>query len=347
MPAAGYPLRPIRSRASAARTRSRRRARCVRAAGARGAAARGSCATCGPDAVLGGGGYVAGPVGLAAVAARVPLVLAEADSHLGLTNRLLAPRARRVCLAFPLEGRDGARYRGHRAPVPPHRRRPRRRPRRFGIAGPSDLRARLRRLARGPLDQRGGRRGLRRRAVPRPARRGPRDSPRSRPRPPAPTATTCATTSRRSARRSPRPTSGGPRRGSVFELAQYGLPRGARPLPARPADHRPPTRAGWRTRGAAVVIPDAELDGARLRARSTRCWATPGGWPRWRRLGRRSRGPGGAEIADEVRAAAAAARADPPRRYATRASTTATRITASSQEERAWRSWRCARPSPT
>ena len=53
---------------------------------------------------------MAGPVGLAAVLARVPLVLMEADSHLGLTNRLLAPFARRVCLAFPIEGRDGSRY---------------------------------------------------------------------------------------------------------------------------------------------------------------------------------------------------------------------------------------------
>jgi UDP-N-acetylglucosamine--N-acetylmuramyl-(pentapeptide) pyrophosphoryl-undecaprenol N-acetylglucosamine transferase len=59
-----------------------------------------------PDAVMGGGGYVAGPVGAAAAAGRIPLVLTEADSHLGLTNRLLARFARRVCLAFPLAGRD-------------------------------------------------------------------------------------------------------------------------------------------------------------------------------------------------------------------------------------------------
>ena len=72
-----------------------------------------------PDAVLGGGGYVAGPVGLAAVAKRIPLVLAEADSHLGLTNRMLAPRAQRVCLAFPLEGREDGRYKVTGRPVPP------------------------------------------------------------------------------------------------------------------------------------------------------------------------------------------------------------------------------------
>lgn len=72
-----------------------------------------------PDVVLGGGGYVAGPVGAVAVAKRIPLVLTEADSHLGLTNRLLARRARRVCLAFPIAGRDGDLYRVTGRPVPP------------------------------------------------------------------------------------------------------------------------------------------------------------------------------------------------------------------------------------
>lgn len=72
-----------------------------------------------PSAVLGGGGYVAGPVGAAAVLRRVPLVLTEADSHLGLTNRLLAPFAKRVCLAFDLEGRAGQRYLVTGRPIPP------------------------------------------------------------------------------------------------------------------------------------------------------------------------------------------------------------------------------------
>ncbi len=71
-----------------------------------------------PAAILAGGGYVAGPVGLSAVLTRIPLVLTEADSHLGLTNRLLAPFARRVCLAFPIEGRDSPRYVLTGRPVP-------------------------------------------------------------------------------------------------------------------------------------------------------------------------------------------------------------------------------------
>jgi UDP-N-acetylglucosamine--N-acetylmuramyl-(pentapeptide) pyrophosphoryl-undecaprenol N-acetylglucosamine transferase len=71
-----------------------------------------------PAAVLGAGGYVAGPVGAAGVARRLPLLLMEADSHLGLTNRLLAPFARRVYLAFPIGGRDDGRYRITGRPVP-------------------------------------------------------------------------------------------------------------------------------------------------------------------------------------------------------------------------------------
>jgi UDP-N-acetylglucosamine--N-acetylmuramyl-(pentapeptide) pyrophosphoryl-undecaprenol N-acetylglucosamine transferase len=72
-----------------------------------------------PAAVMGGGGYVSGPVGLAAVRARVPLVLTEADSHLGLSNRALAPFSRKVCLAFPIEGRTSERYLVTGRPVPP------------------------------------------------------------------------------------------------------------------------------------------------------------------------------------------------------------------------------------
>ena len=72
-----------------------------------------------PVAVLGAGGYVSGAVGLAAVTRRVPLVLTEADSHLGLANRVLARFARRVCLGFPLRRRSGKRYLVTGRPVPP------------------------------------------------------------------------------------------------------------------------------------------------------------------------------------------------------------------------------------
>ncbi|CAB4863252.1 unannotated protein [freshwater metagenome] len=72
-----------------------------------------------PDVVMGGGGYVAGIVGAAAVVTRTPLVLTEADSHLGISNRLIARFAKKVCLAFPLEGRTASRYVVTGRPVPP------------------------------------------------------------------------------------------------------------------------------------------------------------------------------------------------------------------------------------
>jgi UDP-N-acetylglucosamine--N-acetylmuramyl-(pentapeptide) pyrophosphoryl-undecaprenol N-acetylglucosamine transferase len=54
-----------------------------------------------PDVVLGMGGFVSGPGGLAAWLARRPLVIHEQNALPGLTNRLLAPLARRVLEAFP------------------------------------------------------------------------------------------------------------------------------------------------------------------------------------------------------------------------------------------------------
>lgn len=71
-----------------------------------------------PDVVLGGGGYVSAPVGLAAAARRVPLVVMEADGHLGVANRLLAPLARTVCTALPLRAWD-PKFRLTGRPVPP------------------------------------------------------------------------------------------------------------------------------------------------------------------------------------------------------------------------------------
>lgn len=73
------------------------------------------------DAVLAGGGYVAGPVGAAAASLRLPLVVTEADAHLGVANRLLAPFARRVCLAFKIDGRDDEKYVLTGRPIAPRR----------------------------------------------------------------------------------------------------------------------------------------------------------------------------------------------------------------------------------
>ena len=70
-----------------------------------------------PDVVFGGGGYVAGPMVLAARLERIPCALSEADAHLGLANRLAAPLAERVFLALPL-GFHGEKYRAVGRPIP-------------------------------------------------------------------------------------------------------------------------------------------------------------------------------------------------------------------------------------
>jgi UDP-N-acetylglucosamine--N-acetylmuramyl-(pentapeptide) pyrophosphoryl-undecaprenol N-acetylglucosamine transferase len=71
-----------------------------------------------PDVVLGGGGYVAGPMVYAAARLKIPTALMEADAHLGLANRLAAPFARRVFLSFPIAGREGSKYRVTGRPIP-------------------------------------------------------------------------------------------------------------------------------------------------------------------------------------------------------------------------------------
>jgi UDP-N-acetylglucosamine--N-acetylmuramyl-(pentapeptide) pyrophosphoryl-undecaprenol N-acetylglucosamine transferase len=73
------------------------------------------------DAVLAGGGYVSGPVGAAAALLGIPLVVTEADAHLGVANRMLAPFARRVCLAFALPGKTGEKYAVTGRPIAPRR----------------------------------------------------------------------------------------------------------------------------------------------------------------------------------------------------------------------------------
>jgi UDP-N-acetylglucosamine--N-acetylmuramyl-(pentapeptide) pyrophosphoryl-undecaprenol N-acetylglucosamine transferase len=54
-----------------------------------------------PNAVLGMGGYASAPGGLAAWLMRKPLIVHEQNAAAGLTNRLLARVATKVCCAFP------------------------------------------------------------------------------------------------------------------------------------------------------------------------------------------------------------------------------------------------------
>jgi UDP-N-acetylglucosamine--N-acetylmuramyl-(pentapeptide) pyrophosphoryl-undecaprenol N-acetylglucosamine transferase len=117
VPAAGYEIDFVRVRGIDRRNPLRAARAGFEALGAVGTARR-ALGHREADVVMGGGGFVAGPAGLAAALTGTPLVLTEADSHLGLANRLLAGRARRVCLAFPIEGRAGERYPVTGRPVP-------------------------------------------------------------------------------------------------------------------------------------------------------------------------------------------------------------------------------------
>jgi UDP-N-acetylglucosamine--N-acetylmuramyl-(pentapeptide) pyrophosphoryl-undecaprenol N-acetylglucosamine transferase len=238
-------------------------------------AARGALRRRGADVVLGGGGFVAGPAGVAAALTRTPLVLTEADSHLGLANRLLAGRARRVCLAFPIEGREGDRYLLTGRPVPrpvleADRRVARRR---FGVA--EDARCLL--VVGGSQ----GARSVNFAALEAFAERGRRDFDvlhlagrrdfeelRSR--------LAAAPHGDRYELLAYEPDLGdvlaacdlvlGRAGGSIFELAAAGRPAILVPYPHATADHQSANAEWMRSAGAATVIADAELTPERLLA---------------------------------------------------------------------------------
>jgi UDP-N-acetylglucosamine--N-acetylmuramyl-(pentapeptide) pyrophosphoryl-undecaprenol N-acetylglucosamine transferase len=219
-----------------------------------------------PDAVMGGGGYVAGPVGVAALSKRVPLVLTEADSHLGLTNRALAPLAKAVCLSFPIQGREGSRYRLTGRPVPPV------------YADRAGARERLG-IAPGELCVIvfGGSLGSR--SVNQAALSafssgafhvlhicGRRDYPElsERPLPPGYDLREYLDLSEFGAALAAGDLAVARAGGSVFEIAAYGLPAILVPYPHASADHQS-TNARWMAQaGAATVIEDSELTPARL-----------------------------------------------------------------------------------
>ena len=264
VPAAGYPLDPIRVE-GISRTNP---LAALRAAGKAALALREARAVLRrrqADAVLGGGGYVAGPVGLAAVLRRLPLVLAEADSHMGLTNRLLAPRAQRVCLAFPIAGREGGRYLVTGRPVPP--RDEDRAGARAALGIGADERCVL--VFGGSLGARSVNHAAIAAFAGAPYRvlhiAGRRDYPELRP--PGPHYDlrdylgdgfhrALAAADLAVARAG----------GSIFELAQYGLPAVLVPYPHATADHQTANARWMEQGGAAVVIPDDALGPDRLRA---------------------------------------------------------------------------------
>jgi UDP-N-acetylglucosamine--N-acetylmuramyl-(pentapeptide) pyrophosphoryl-undecaprenol N-acetylglucosamine transferase len=60
-----------------------------------------------PDVVIGIGGYASGPVALAALVLKTPLLIIEPNSYPGLANRKLGRYASRVILCFPGTGAQG------------------------------------------------------------------------------------------------------------------------------------------------------------------------------------------------------------------------------------------------
>jgi UDP-N-acetylglucosamine--N-acetylmuramyl-(pentapeptide) pyrophosphoryl-undecaprenol N-acetylglucosamine transferase len=53
-----------------------------------------------PHAAVGTGGYASGPMMIAATRFNIPVVLQEQNSYAGLTNRQLANKAQRICVAY-------------------------------------------------------------------------------------------------------------------------------------------------------------------------------------------------------------------------------------------------------
>jgi UDP-N-acetylglucosamine--N-acetylmuramyl-(pentapeptide) pyrophosphoryl-undecaprenol N-acetylglucosamine transferase len=281
VPDAGYPFHPLRV-AGIDRRNPLRAARALMLAAGATVRARGLLRALGADAVLGGGGYVAGPVGLAAGTLRLPLALTEADSHLGVANRLLAPLARRIFLAFPLDRRMGGKYVVTGRPVPQGtggsgRRAARER---FGIA--ADAQCLLvfggslgaRRLNDAALDAFGASAPC---AVLHASGRRDHDDLRRRldalGSPPhyrlypyiEPFADALAAADLVAARAG----------GSVLEVAAGGLPAILVPYPHAAADHQTTNARYMERAGAAVVVPDAELDGPRLAREVTALLGAP------------------------------------------------------------------------
>lgn len=55
------------------------------------------------DIVIGFGGYVSGPICLAAKLKKVPVIIHEQNAKIGLTNRVLAKLATKICFAFEID----------------------------------------------------------------------------------------------------------------------------------------------------------------------------------------------------------------------------------------------------
>jgi UDP-N-acetylglucosamine--N-acetylmuramyl-(pentapeptide) pyrophosphoryl-undecaprenol N-acetylglucosamine transferase len=263
------------------------------------------------DAVLGGGGFVAGPMLAAARALRVPAVLTETDSHLGLANRLSAPLVHRVFLGFPIEGREGERYRVVGRPVPARALEAERGESRAALELPDDRfvlavvgayagalrinKACAAAYGDGSFDgivlhQSGTR---------------DHDEIRALVHAPADRYRLFASTARFERVLAAADLCVARAGGTVFELAVAGLPAILVPYPYATADHQRRNAEHFARAGAAVIVDDAELTGERLRSEVDALRAEPGRLASMRAAMRSLARPDAARvIADELMALA-------------------------------------------
>ena len=215
-----------------------------------------------PHVVLGGGGYVAGPMVYAAWRRRLPAALTEADAELGLANRLAAPFAQRVFLAYPIGGRDGDKYRVTGRPVPlEHTGVTQAEGRqRFGLPADRPVIAFFGALA--------GARSLNDFAVERFGAAGPavlhlsgeRDYERLRPLVRRDDYVIVPATNDFGAALAAPDLAISRAGGTVWELAAAGTPAILVPYPHATADHQTLNARHFERGGGAVLVPDAELD---------------------------------------------------------------------------------------
>jgi UDP-N-acetylglucosamine--N-acetylmuramyl-(pentapeptide) pyrophosphoryl-undecaprenol N-acetylglucosamine transferase len=215
-----------------------------------------------PHAVLGAGGFVAGPMVFAAWRRRIPAALTEADAHLGLANRLAAPFARRVFLAYELPGRGGSKYRVTGRPIPG----------RSKAVPVEEARRRFDLPAGGPMlavfGALAGAHSLNELAVEAFGAAGPavlhlsgeRDYDALRPRVSRPDYRLLPSTEDFGAALGAADLVLARAGGSVWEVAAAGKPAVLVPYPHATADHQTLNAKYFESGGGAVVVPDSELD---------------------------------------------------------------------------------------
>jgi UDP-N-acetylglucosamine--N-acetylmuramyl-(pentapeptide) pyrophosphoryl-undecaprenol N-acetylglucosamine transferase len=231
-----------------------------------------------PACVIGVGAYASGPVVAEAAVARIPSLALEMDAHLGWTNRILSLFVDRVCLSFPIADRVGGKFVYTGRPVRPALLQATREEglRRFALDPDRPVVL----VFGGSL----GSRSINTAAV---------DAFAAGETPFSVIHVTGKNDSSRVARLVAAVADAGDRNpryqtheylgdfelalaaadvaiaragGSVAELLARGVPAVLVPFPAATADHQTKNAQGLQAQGAAVLVPDADLTGERLRA---------------------------------------------------------------------------------